>query len=196
MDVLWNGFTPLESLYGICALLGGGLFAVRLVLQILGLGGDGLLGNLEGSDAGVGDSDISFKALSLQGISAFLTLFGLTGLAMEQAGTAAVFSVPGASAAGLFAVWVIQKLFTAMGKLQSKGNIDLQNAVGAEGTVYLRIAPSQRGKVEVTIQNHLRVLDAVAGDDQQIDSGERVRILQVLNSNVLLVEPIRTPQAD
>jgi membrane protein implicated in regulation of membrane protease activity len=199
MDTLFNGYSPLGALFGICAIVGGVLFLMRFVLQLLGMAGDAHVldvSEISSADAHIGDSDVSFKLLSLQGVTAFLTMFGLVGLAMEQGKVNEGVAILAAIIAGVFSVWVIQKIFTGMGKLQSKGNIDINNAVGVEGTVYLTISDSERGKVELTIQNRLRILDAIAESSEPIQTGERVRVLKVVESGVLVVAPVNSaPEA-
>jgi membrane protein implicated in regulation of membrane protease activity len=198
MDMLFYEYTPLGALFAICAIIGGVLFAIRFVMQLLGMAGDLHFfdaAEISQADAHIGDSDVSFKLLSLQGLAAFFTMFGLVGLAMEQAEASEVISLLAAVSAGAFSVWAIQKLFVGMGKLQSKGNIDLNNAIGTEGTVYLAISTPERGKVEINIQNRLRIVDAVTESGEPIQTGERVRVLKVMDSNVLVVEPVARASA-
>ncbi len=193
MDMLFYEYSPLGVLFGICAIIGAVLFLIRFIMQMLGMAGDFHFFNaaeISHTDTHIGDSDVSFKLLSLQGVAAFLTMFGLVGLAMEQGENNELVSVAAATAAGVFSVWVIQKLFAGMGKLQSTGNIELNNAIGAEGTVYLSISTTARGKVELNIQNRLRIVDAITEDSEPIETGARVRVLKVVESNVLVVEPV------
>lgn len=186
-------YPSLGALFAICAIIGGVLFLIRLILQLLGVVGDFHFldaTEISNTDTHIGDSDVSFKLLSLQGLTAFFTMFGLVGLAVEQAGMDTILSLLAAVIAGIISVFTMQKLFQVMGRLQSKGNIDLNNAIGTEGTVYLTIVPSERGKIEINIQNRLRVLDAVTESTKPIKTGERVRVLKIIESNVLLVESV------
>jgi len=82
-----------------------------------------------------------------------------------------------------------------MGKLQSKGNIDIRNAIGKEGTVYLNITPPERGKVEINIQDRLRIVDAVVKTNEPIPTGERVIVTEILDSGVLVVERVSVEKA-
>ena len=99
MGAWFDQLSGLEKAFLTCAVLGGLLFLVRLVMQFIGGHGDGagheighdvphdLPHDLDpgavGEHAGLGDSDVSFKLLTFQGIMAFLMIFGLVGLAME-----------------------------------------------------------------------------------------------------------------
>ncbi len=185
----------LERLFVLCAAFGTILFVVRLALMFLGGGhGDADGAAADSPDmptAGMhdlADSDISFKALSLQGITAFFMMFGLVGWAMIRQGSIpAVWCIVGGTAAGLATVWVMKKIFQMAGKLQSSGTLNLQNAVGQEGTVYLTIHAGQTGKVQIALQGRLSVLNAAAVGQEEIKTGQVVRVVRV-SADTLVVE--------
>ncbi len=203
-----SDMSSLEKIFAVCAIVGGVLFIIRLVLQFMGGdfdvdGADGLDGidgldgvdGLDGADADfdvdIGDTDYSFKLISFQGLTAFFAMFGLVGLAMlKQSGFPPVHSVMGGLAAGVATVWVMKKIFEMAMTLQSSGNIKMKNAIGAEGTVYLTIHAGDTGKVRITIQNHLKVLNAKCDSDEEIKTGEPVRVVRVMSGSILVVEKI------
>jgi len=189
----------LELLFVTCAAFGTILFVIRLVLMFLG--GDAETGDADGLDGADGadgvdtdfsDSDLSFKVLSLQGITAFFMMFGLVGWALVRQGNiSALFSILGGTIAGLATVWVMKKIFQMAGALQSSGTIDLQNAVGQEGHVYLTIRPGQTGKVQLTVQGRLSVLNAMAEGNEEIKTGQRVRVVRI-SADTLVVETLNS----
>jgi membrane-bound ClpP family serine protease len=150
------------------------------------------------ADLDVHDTYLSFKILSFQGLTAFFMMFGLVGLAMmretQQGPTAAVIA---ASLAGLGTVWIIGLIFRKAGALQASGNINLRNAIGQEGEVYLTIHSSGTGKAKVTVQERLRIYDAVSNGSEEIRTGQRVRVVDVTPQDVLVVEKIpQGPQGE
>jgi membrane protein implicated in regulation of membrane protease activity len=196
--------TGLELLFVICAAFGTILFIVRLVLMFLGGGGeegaaDADAGGLDGADGhefgdhDFADSDLSFKALSLQGLTAFFMMFGLVGWAMVRQGSIpAAFSILGGMLAGFATVWMMKKIFQWAGTLQSSGTLDLQNAIGQEGHVYLTIHPGQIGKVQVVVQGRLSVLNAMAEDkNEEIKTGQRVWVVRI-SADTLVVEKLES----
>lgn len=189
-----EAMTWLEKIFLACAAVGGALFLVRMVLFFLGGdggGGSDLDLDVDGAGGHGFESDAAFKLLSLQGITAFLMMFGIVGLALlRENGVAEGWAVLGATAAGLGAAWLIARMFRAMGRLQSSGTLDLANAVGQEGTVYLRIPAGGTGKVTVTVQEHLQTLDAVSEGKTELSTGVRVRVTRVLGGTVLVVEKV------
>lgn len=192
--------TGLERIFAGCALVGGVIFIFRLVLQFMGAdfdadGADGLDGadaDFDSDfDAEIGDTDYSFKLISLQGLAAFFLMFGLVGWAMlRQSGFSPTHSVFGGAAAGLGTVWVMKKVFEMAMKLQSSGNIKVKNAIGQEGTIYLTIKPGDTGKVRVTVQNHLKIFNATSDSEDEIKTGDRIRVVRIVSGNVLVVEKI------
>lgn len=177
--------------FTVCAVLGGALFVVRLVLQFFaGMDDTDVDVPHDGSDVDLSHTDASFRVLSLQGITAFFMIFGLAGRALLlESKAGAVLSIVGAAIAGAAAVWVVAKIFTAMKKLQSPGGtMNLQNAVGREGTVYLTIPAGGAGKVSVVVQNKLGEFDAVCESKEELKTGTEIKVTRVTGDKVLVVE--------
>jgi membrane protein implicated in regulation of membrane protease activity len=187
-----TGFSGLEILFIICAIIGGGLFIVRFAIQLFGGGNTGTDTDLEVGHADVDhiDADVSFKLLTLQGLTAFFMMFGLVGFALlRESHAGGGVALAGALAAGFGTVWLIGKIFSSVKKLQSSGTLDNAAAIGEQGAVYLTIRAGGRGKVQVSLKGRLREFEAVAKDGEEIKTGERVRVLEV-NNNVLVVEKV------
>lgn len=134
------------------------------------------------------DADISFKLLSFQGLTAFFMMFGLVGLAFTQSEVHVLLGIAGALAAGFFSVWVIGLIFAGMGRLQSDGTMQIKNAVGQNGSVYLTIPAKGSGQVKVTVQGSLKILNAVSKDGKKIATGENIRVVDISGSDTLIVE--------
>ena len=200
MLALFDDYVGMEWFFLLCALIGGTLFMIRLVLQFVGgdtdMDADGDIdidvdmdGDVDVGDGG--DSDISFKLLSLQGITSFALMFGLVGLAMmRQSGQDAIRALVAATVAGSATFWLMKWIFNKAKVLQSSGNIKMKNAIGKEGDVYLAIPPHGTGKARVSVQNHLKVWNATTDSNQEIKTGERVRVTGVVSGNVLVVEKL------
>lgn len=176
----------LDTLFLVCAVAGGAILALRLVLMLLGIG-DGH----EIHDSGdVHDGDAGARLLSIQGVSAFLMMFGLVGLALlRQSGVPGISAATLALVAGAGSMWGIAQVFGLMRRLQSSGTLDLRRAIGREGVVYLTLRPGQGGQVQVTVQGRLGVFEARAEGDHPIATGQGVRVVDV-RSGVLIVEPL------
>jgi len=197
----FNQMTGLEKFFALCAFVGGIIFLFRLVLQFIG--GDTDMGDMDADldldmdmdidgDFDGGDTDLSFKVLSLQGITSFFMMFGLVGLALlRQSKVDPSWAILGAFAAGCGTVWVMKKIYISMKSLQSSGTIKMKNALGQEGTVYLTIPNEGTGKVQISIQDHLKVFEAVSDPDNlEIKTGQRIKVVRIVSNNILVVQPI------
>ena len=142
-------------------------------------------------DLDVTHSDVGFKLLSFQTMTAFLMMFGLVGFALLRAEKmGALISLGGATVAGAATAWLVALMFHAMRKLQSAGNYDPHQAIGQRGSVYLNIPAGGTGKVTVTVNNRLSVLDAVAQDKSEMKTGVAVEIVEIVGTNVLVVKKV------
>ena len=176
----------MESFFIACAVLGGALFLVRLAAQFIGGPHDADFAPVE-----THDTDLGFKILSLQGITAFFMMFGLVGWALlKQKGIGETWAICGAVAAGIGSVWLISQIIRSMKRLESSGTMDPTKAVGQVGTVYLTIPAGGTGKAQVAIQGQSRILDAVARNKEEIKTEERIRVAEVVNGSLLVVERI------
>jgi membrane protein implicated in regulation of membrane protease activity len=217
MIEFFNALSAVEKLYLACALIGGILLFLRTVTLLIGGGFEGeaeyegdldfeadvdlegdfdFEGEVEDFDVeeSLEPSDASFRIFTLQGLLGFFMMFGLIGLALtQQIGLGDFWSLLGALAAGILTMWLVSRLFIGVGRLQESGNIDYRNAVGAEGVVYLTIPPQDTGKIQVVIQGGLRICEAASRSQDPIKTGTQVRVVDVVNENVLVVEEKTDP---
>jgi hypothetical protein len=212
--------TPVDQVFLGCAVVGATLFVLRLIMFFVGFGEadveadfdvdvdmdfDADVGGDVDMDADVGgdvDADVDagagahahdagFKLLSFQGITGFFMMFGLVGLALHRnTGTGEPLAVLGGSAAGLGIMWLTAKLFSIFRSLQSVGTADIRTAVGQEASVYLTIRQGGIGKVQVNVQERLKVLDAVTEQQETLATGARVKVVAVRDDNMLVVEKL------
>jgi len=178
----------MELLFAGSALLGGLLFLAWFVLTMIGGVAGDIAGDIFGADVGF-DADLSFKALTFQGISAFTMMFGLIGLAIMQANYDVTLAILGGAAAGGLSMYAVAKLFQGFLMLESEGTMKIDEAIGARGTVYLRIPTTGTGQVQVTFQGTERTLDAISNGEVEIGTGTYITVVDRVGT-VLVVEPL------
>ncbi len=191
-------------LFTIPALLGTLVFVLKLgMMAVAGVGGD-----LDASapdvdmdvDADVdlgeevesGDSTEAFKLLSLQSVAAFLMGFGWGGVAGRLGMDLSMpLSLLIGVGFGLVLVWMLGLLMKAVYDLQSSGNVRIDDAMGSEGTVYVRVPEDGkgRGQVRVVIDDRARIYDAVS-DGAEIPTSSPVRVVSVNDDRTLTVTPV------
>ncbi len=192
MAEFFSQYNGVELFFLSCAAIGGFFVLMRFVLLFVGMdhGTDGDISGGPDIDGHHTDSDVGFKLLSLQGITSFLMMFGLVGMALyNQSKMGIAISMTGAVIAGLGSVWMIAKMFSVVIKLQSSGTIPIDSTVGTQGKVYLTIPENGSGRVLVNVRNSLREYDAVSQDNTKIETGVSIRVVWV-DGNVLVVETI------
>ncbi|MFO1524282.1 MAG: hypothetical protein U1G05_20130 [Kiritimatiellia bacterium] len=148
MNQLWQTFGFLDRVLLLSAAVGGVMFCVRLAM--LSMGGHHGLTDGDSFDAHHSDSDAGFKFLSFQGLSSFLLMGGLVGLALHRQmhlGTPGVLL--GGVAAGLVTLFLLARIFAGMHRLEQDGTTTRLNAIGGEATVYSRIPPNGVGQIQV-----------------------------------------------
>ena len=155
-----------------------------LTILMLFTGGDG------GLDADVSDSsDGAFKVLSLQGIVGFSMGWGWGGLAAFRSldfswSNSALFGI---AIGGVF-LWMLWLGFKAMHDLTGDGNIDPNDAIGAEGTVTIAIPTGGRGRISVVVRDRQREFKAVASGTA-LASRTSIRVVASRSDGTLEVEP-------
>lgn len=184
--------TWIEIIYWASTIIGGTLFILRLAMLFIGgnISDDALDTALDTGDASGhhADADVSFKLLSLQGLTSFFMMFGLVGLALLKAGLHTLLTVVGGILAGLGTVVIISLIFTQMKRLQSDGTLNIQNTIGRDGDVYLTIPKNGSGQVQIIVQGSLKIFDAVSSNKNQIPTGEKIHVVGVAGGNTLVVE--------
>lgn len=184
MDFLFsNG----AAWFAVPAILGTFVFVLRLVLTTVGVAGVDL--DLGHGDIGHGDPGEAFKIVSFQAIAAFAMGFGWAGLGGYRGmGWSMPLSLVIGLGGGVGMAWMLGTAMRSMHKLQSSGNIEIADAAGCEGDVYLGVpAPGGgRGQVRVSVSGRQRIYNAVS-EGEALATGTRVRVVRVNGDHTLTV---------
>ena len=175
-----TSLTGLPFVYGICALVGGGLFLIIMALMFIGIEFD-----LDALTDGSGH-------ISLHGISGFFTLFGLVGLYLDSQGYGVLVSSMGGIGAGGVMFLAVSRIIMAMRNLESSGNITVDQTVGAKGSVYAEILPGESGAVTIFIDERERRYDAVTDEPAGLKTGDLIEVKEVISGSLLKVTKLTT----
>jgi len=166
-----------QTIYWVCAILGCTLVGIQVVLQVFGLFDTDVDVDGAHADVDVGHVDVDaghatdshihevqghgnllFGVLSFKALSAFAGIFGLVGLILIDREVGTGGRVAASAGAGFVGMLGVGWMMRGLSRLQSSGNIDIRNAVGCRGTVYLPIPQGKtgQGKVTVTVQGRSR----------------------------------------
>lgn len=186
----WTEMATFEKINWLIALPFSALFLIQIVLTFIGadLDHDTADGDIDGSIDH--DTGIDFQFLTLKNLIAFFTIFGWTGIVCIDANLSTGITVLISTVAGLLMMTIMASLMYFMGKLTDSGTLDIRNAIGKTCSVYLTI-PGKRsglGKVQIQVQG-FQTLDAMTDNDESIKSGALVEVKDVINNEILLVQP-------
>lgn len=206
----WSGLSVLEQVFYYCAIPSTIILVIQTLLTILGIGNgdsdfdfDGDIdmsvdsdiegmGNAAAESIGIDavESASGLKFFSIRGIVAFFSLFGWVGVVLAEAEINVILIFFIAIISGLIGMFVIAMMFYLISKLQRSGNINIKNAVGKKGQVYLTIPPklSGKGKIQVTIQERYTEVNAMTNSQRPLTTGTIVRVVDLIDINTLLVE--------
>lgn len=168
-----------------CALLGGTVLVLQLILGLVGAGTDHDLHHPSGLDDGL-------HLLTVRGVAAALAFFGITGRGLLAAGWSILPATAVAVGAGLLAALATAWAMRLLRNLESDGVVRLERAVGQSARVHVRVpgGRGQPGKVLLTLQDRLVELPAVSLDGE-LATGTPVTVVGLADAGT--VEVVRTP---
>jgi hypothetical protein len=187
----------METIFLVCATLGGTLLVCQVLLSLLGLGhhheigGEHLAhaGDHHDSSADHGHRESWFiSILTFRTVVAALAVFGLAGLtaSAEEFDGPATLIIALAAAAGVVALLAF--MMQSLQNLRSDGTVRIERAVGKVGTVYLPI-PAEKagpGKVVLKLQNRTVEYQAVTAREA-LATGDKVVVVAVVSPDTLEV---------
>lgn len=193
-------------------LIGGSILALQIILSLVGFDTDmaELDVDLEAPDADLGGSDASagLDLFGVRSISAGLATFGAVGLLLDPllfSWLAALLALVPAGLAMLGTAY----LTLLMLRLESDGSIQLDNAVGTVGTVYLTVpagaalpagraeemepgvggpgAADASGLVHLTVQGRTIEVRAITREAESLPTGASVLVVAAEGDTVEVV---------
>lgn len=210
----WNSLEPAMKVLWAVTLSASLVFVIQTVMTFLGAAGDTDFDiNTDMDTAGpsdIGDGSVDVGAdvetgesghlgtgmnlLTFRNFINFLIGFGWTAILLKDSIPATGLRMLIAILVGIVLVAIVMLLFKWLTDMQQSGNINVfKSAVDCEGSVYLTI-PGERageGKVQITINNAVREYAAVT-DGPTLKTGQRIRVVEAVSSNTLLVEEINS----
>ena len=183
----YDGSGGMAFIFATSAVLGGILFLLWFALIMIGGITADVFDGLFGTDFDAMGADASFKALTFQGIMAFMMFFGLGGLyILEGDSSATTLAIVVGSLTGFGSMYGTGKLFQLFVSLQSDGTIDMDDAIGSVGTIYLRIPEGGVGQIQVESGNAMRTYNAKTEDGQAMATGDFAEVIEVVSSTLIV----------
>lgn len=184
MRILW-GVTLTASL----------VFIIQSILTFVGADADSNFDvdvdtSMDGSD--LSNIDGGSNLYTFRNFINFLLGFGWSFILLQESITSMPVLIIVSVVIGVALVTAVMYLFKWLAGMQQSGNIDVEKvAKGCEGTVYLTIPAAQagEGKVQISISGAVREYNAVTDNEEDLKTGTPIRVVDVVNSHTVLVEP-------
>lgn len=182
----WNELTTAKQMFYGIGLVATMVTVVLVLLSVIGMD------HHEGADAVGFDGDTGVGIFSIKPLTGFFLAFGWVGGIALDNGLSLFAAIGCALVAGGLVMGVIIAMFRAMLSLKSDGTVDVNKAVGAIGTVYVTVPANKGsgGQVVVNFSGRQETLAALSGAGQPIASGEKVKVVSIVDGRTVLVEAL------
>lgn len=212
----WNGMQLIQQVFAVIAIPATVVLLIQTIMLLFGFGSGhdadaagglhdlstghatdvaGVYGHdvvdthgTEGQEIHDSTADAGLRLLTIRGLVAFFAVGGWAGVASVGAGLHPALASVIALAAGLGALLLIAWIIKLMMSLQSSGNLDIRNAVGLIGDVYLGIPGSMQGsgKITIILQGRSTELDAITDEPAGISTGSQARVVDYRGDRVIV----------
>lgn len=216
----WNGMLLIQQIFALIAIPATVILIIQTILLLFGMGhghdvdtsaamhdvptadpgnlipgvhGDDVVSTQghEAQESYDSTADAGLRLITVRGLVALFAIGGWTGVVAIDAGASSLLASLIAIIAGLAALFLVAWIIKLMLSLQSSGNMELRNAVGLIGDIYLRIPGSRKGtgKITVILQGRSIELDAVTDEPDGIATGKQATVTAIVGDRVL-VKPL------
>lgn len=195
ITIWYESLDPTLRVYWTIAIAASLVFIIQMTLTFIGIGDhDADLSMPDSTDIPDGDTLDTGGAMQLftiRNLINFLLGIGWGGVCFWSVIPIRPLLAIVAILCGSVFVAMFLFMFKQMKKLESNGAFRIQDSVGIVCPVYLRIPATREGlgKVQISLHGSVQEISAMT-DGAFIPTGARVRVIQVIDDNTLLVEPI------
>ncbi len=199
MDALtawWSSLQPLNQWFYAASAFFSVFFLWQLMSAVVGLSGGADIG----SDAepswdhqtphDADDSVLVFKLLSVRSVIAFFTLFSWAGALYMNLHLPVARALLYALLWGLAAMVLVSFVFHLLRRMTVSGNLRISACIGQTATVYLDIPAAGEGEVRLLCSGVMTHFRARMAGGAAAKAGTPVRVVRVLGTNSLEVEPL------
>jgi hypothetical protein len=209
----------METVYLVCAVLGGTFVVCQFLVTLLGLGGHHDMAGHDGGGHGMGGHDVSghdasghdasghgtsqhhqasheaqpnwfVSLLTFRALTAAFAFFGLMGLASIRLEMEPVPGLASAVGAGVAALVSIGWLMRLLFQLNIDGTVRIERAVGAAGSVYLSVPGGRSGVGKVHVSQFNRTVEYKAiTAGEELATGAKIVVVAIVGADTVLVAP-------
>jgi hypothetical protein len=182
MEEWWSSLIGVQQLLWGLAIPFTILFVLQMGAALFGLSdhgdSDGAGGDMSGASLSI------FDYFTLRSAVVFFLGFSWGGLACIDSGISVFWGV----LIGLIMVALNLLLLRGLASFNESGNLNLENAVGTNAVVSIRIPEklSGCGKVNISFQRRLEELEAMTEGKEEIPRGKMVKVVRIFNNQLIV----------
>jgi len=138
---------------------------------------------------------MTMHLFTVRGVISFFMVFGWSGVILTSSGELGALAIFFISVGtGLIMLFLIALVYHFFDRISQEGNVDLKQAIGKQGSVYIPIPHRNEGigKVQIILSESLKTLDAIA-KDKPISTGSQVKVVGIINE-MLEVEELKNEE--
>lgn len=190
MNELFTTFGNMPLLLQIfwgCAVVASVIFLIQMVLTLIGMDSSDVDVDFDGADTM--DLGGGLNLFTIKNFMGFLVGFGWTGVCFYDTIASPILLILAAFVVGCLFVGIFVFIYKQTKKLEHNGAFKIEDVKGMTVSVYLRI-PSEgtgKGKVQVSQNGSVHELDALT-DDEEIPSGAKVKVIDIIDQETVKVE--------
>lgn len=192
MQAWWSQLTMMQQILYYMAIPATMAIFIQTAMTFVGMGSDGDMdvdGDMDGEFDG--DFEVSFQIFTVRNFIAFFAFFGWGGLWMTNDPNSSSFKIIlVGTICGVLAMGISGGLFYFMKKMTSSGTLNMKNAIGKKGNVYIPIPKSRSGsgKIQINVQGAFRELEAMTDSEEALTTGTLIEVTGLVNGGVVLVQ--------
>jgi hypothetical protein len=170
-----------------CAVVASLIFIVQMVLTLIGMDSSDVDVDFDG--ANTMDLGGGLNLFTIKNFIGFLVGFGWAGVCFYDAIPNVILLLLVAFVVGCLFVGIFVVIYKQTKKLEHNGAFKIDDVMGTTVSVYLRIPANGtgKGKVQVSQNGSVHELDAFT-DGEEIPSGAKVKIVEVIDNETVKVE--------
>ena len=193
MSEWFSSLSGFEFVLYLIAIISTLIFLIKSGLMLFGVGMDVDV-DVDVSDSTdmveADDSGPGLHFFTLHGILAFFCVGSWASIGTYSGSGSIFLALLVGTIAGAIMMVLCAYIVRALMNLEENGIVDLKKAIGVIGDVYLTVPKHDEGEgtVNIPINNKIESYSAICLDDTPIETGTKVRVVDLTDNNVLVVQ--------
>lgn len=186
----FSGMPAMDQVFWGCALVSTVFFLIQFVLTLIGMDSSDVDVDFDAPDTL--DLGGGLSLFSIRNLVNFFMGFGWAGISFRTLVPNNALLCLVAVAFGLLFVLMFLLVLKKTRKLETNGAFRIADCVGKTADVYLRIPGGRAGtgKVQISVNGSVHEINAVTDGTDMIPTGGKVRVDEVIGSDLLLVSRV------